>query len=751
MSYICSLIHLALFLSLSYNTIGEYHLDTNQKPQTYIISIQNNLKPSTFSNVEEWYKSIVRKTNSNPDDSLLHVYKTVFHGFSARLRPDQADSVKAQPEVTHIFLDEIYQLHTTRTPHFLGLDTYHRPMGLLKDSDLGSNVVVGVIDTGIWPENPSFSDEELGPVPSHFRGECKGGENFPPHLCNKKIVGVRYFSSALTNNESKSARDDYGHGTHTASTIAGRTKPENVSFFGYANGQITGLAPKARLAIYKVCWKFGCIGADVLAALDKSVEDGVDIISISLGGPTRRYTMDPIAIGAFGALQRGVFVSASAGNSGHSEGSLSNSAPWITTIGASTIDRTFPADVILDNDIVLTGSSLYTGDPLPENKTFPLTHFSSNMSKQLCLQDSLDEKEVKGKIVICSPGMSDRVQKGVVVKKASGVGVIIAMNDPSISNNDTLKSDPFMIPGLTIPFAATTKLMDYIGKQQVKKATLVFRGTQIGRVSAPVVAAFSSRGPNTLSIYVLKPDMIAPGVDILAAWPNNISPTKLSEDPRRSDYNVLSGTSMSCPHVSGIAALLKGAHPDWTPATIRSALMTTAYNGYHETTPRQNPKQLTFWDTGAGHVDPTKANDPGLVYDLSEDDYIDFLCASKYNDKEIKMIVKRPVSCDKKNVQLWDLNYPAIIVTSDLEDKMIFRSLTSVDSVTSNYTAKIVSPKGTNVIVSPLELKFRSKGEKLSYSVKVSALDEGSLQSGGLGSLTWTDGKRNVTIPLMVA
>ncbi|CAO2815439.1 unnamed protein product [Amaranthus hypochondriacus] len=752
MPHLSSIILVALFISISHMTLGDIFLENHQEPtQTYIVQVKNNLKPNDFSNVEDWYKFILNKTiSNNPNTSLIYVYKMVFHGFSTRLTQDQANVLKTRNEVNKIFLDKIYQLHTTRSPHFLGLDTYHIPMGLLKESDLGSNIVVGVLDSGIWPESLSFSDDGLGPIPAHFKGECVGGEDFPPTLCNKKIVGVRYFRSVgISNNEAKSARDTNGHGTHTSSTIAGRIRG-NVSFFGYAKGEAKGIAPKARLAIYRVCWYNGCFESDVLAALDKAVEDGVDIISMSLGGISRRYSEDPISIGTFGAFQNGVFVSASAGNSGPSPNSLSNTAPWITTVGASTIDRTFPADILLDNGQILTGTSLYTStnnDPLPKNKTFPLIYFSSDFGKRLCLPDSLQQKEVNGKIVICDPHMYTGPEKGWAVMKAGGKGIIIAMNDPSINDTDTVKSDPFMIPGVTIPLIAATKLVDFVSKGEVK-GTILFRGTRIGGELAPMVASFSSRGPNRESIYVLKPDVIAPGVDILAAWPSTIPPSRIYEDPTRSEFNFNTGTSMACPHVSGVSALLKAAHPDWTPAMIRSALMTTAYKGYHEET-MQISSPPTIWDTGAGHIDPEKANNPGLVYDINEDDYIEFLCASGYNESEILTIVRRSIHCEKKDVKPWDLNYPAIIVTSDMKGKLIVRTLTNVDeSKECEYTVLVGQPLGGKLIVSPLKLKFKTKGDKQSFSVQV--WGKKNEESQAIGTITWTDGMHNVTIPVMV-
>lgn len=766
-----------LFFSLAFSPSKFTHptnaqnLDVhNHGKETFIVRINNELKPANFSDVDEWYKSILTSLSIRPNgDSypVIYVYKTVFHGFSARLTLEQADALKAHPSVVGVFPDQTYELHTTRTPHFLGLNSYHHPAGLLKESDMGSDVVIGIIDTGIWPESPSFRDDGLGPIPAHFKGACEGGKDFPSSLCNKKLVGVRYFLDGMSSDsvcpaQLESARDVIGHGTHTASTAAGRALVGNSSFFGYAQGQATGIAPKARLAVYKVCQPtIGCRGSNVLAGIDKAVEDGVDVISTSLGGPTGRYAGDPIAIGSYGAVQKGVFFSASAGNRGPQTQTVSNIAPWLTTVGASTIDRTFPADLILGNGDVLTGTSLYTGKPLDETKYFPIVQINDTSYGKLCMGSGLPSETVKGKIVICLRGMESPPSKGVNVKNAGGVGIVVT-ND--LQYGEALFSDAYFgIPGLTITNSAREKLLNYIKTSgHDAKARMVFHGTKVPSGQAPSVAGFSSRGPNLESIYVLKPDVIAPGVDILASWPDAIPPARIPQDPRRSGFNILSGTSMSCPHVAGIAALLKGAHPDWTPAMIRSAMMTTTYNTCRNGKPilaQENNLPASVWLRGAGHVDPEKANDPGLVYDLTEDDYIDFLCASNYTKSEIMMIAKKEVSCEKRATKKeWDLNYPAIVVAPKRQverpsnvNVTVTRTLTNVGSGSSSYRVELVSPKGAKVRVNPSELSFKVKGEKKSFEVQVLAEKEkGNVMDAEEGSLTWTDGKHRVTIPLIV-
>lgn len=759
-----------------------------QTTQTFIVRVQNDLKPSVFSSVEDWYSATLRTLTSYPLNSLestnikrgkqtdfLHVYKTVFHGFSARLTAAQARELSKRPEVLGVLPDRVLQIQTTRTPSFLGL-TGNNPTGLITKSDSGSNLIIGLLDTGITPDRRSFHDVGLGPVPTRWKGECIGGEKFTNTSCNKKIIGARYFSAGYeasvgTRNSTDvlSPRDSNGHGTHTASTAAGR-EVTNASLFGLATGVAVGIAPKARIAVYKICWKNGCLDSDILAGFDKAVEDGVDIISLSVGsdGGSIPYNFDPIAIGSFGAMERGVFVSASAGNSGPAEMLVANVAPWITTVGASTIDRKFPVDLILANGTVITGSSSYNGKPLDGKTYYPLIYAADavkhNSSESfpfpsLCMPGSLDEKLVRGKIVVCDRGEVSRVAKGIAVREAGGVGVVVAGVPP---DGEGLMAEPHVIPGLLVTESGGNKVRDYISASKKPMATIVSHGTRLGVKPAPVVASFSSRGPNAESSYVLKPDMIAPGVDILAAWPDTVSPSQLAEDTRRSEFNILSGTSMSCPHVSGLAALLKAAHPDWSPAMIKSALMTTAYTVDNSGKPLLDEKDysvLSVWGTGAGHVDPEKAADPGLVYDLTVSDYLDFLCSSNYSVGDIERLTHiRPVSCNGTKSTPWELNYPAISVAVDMSPQLAkfevaaTRTATHVsDGGASSYTVTVVPPRGVKVIVDPPKMEFIKKGEKKSYVVRISGANEppGKVSTES-GKLTWTDGKHEVTSPIVV-
>ncbi|EOX97702.1 Subtilisin-like serine protease 2 [Theobroma cacao] len=733
-----------------------------QTVKTFIFRVDSESKPSIFPTHYHWYTSEFAEPTR-----ILHVYDTVFHGFSAVVTETHAASLSNHPSVLAVFEDRRRELHTTRSPQFLGLRNQH---GLWSDSDYGSDVIIGVFDTGIWPERRSFSDTNLGPIPARWKGVCQTGAKFVAKNCNRKLIGARFFSKgheaaaglggpiAGINEtiEFMSPRDADGHGTHTASTAAGRHS-FRASMEGYAAGIAKGVAPKARLAVYKVCWKnSGCFDSDILAAFDGAVNDGVDVISISIGGGdgiSSPYYLDPIAIGAYGAVSRGVFVSSSAGNDGPNLMSVTNLAPWLVTVGAGTIDRNFPADVILGDARRLNGVSLYSGEQL-KGKMYPLVYpgKSGVLSASLCMENSLDPSVVKGKIVICDRGSSPRVAKGLVVQKAGGVGMILANG---VSNGEGLVGDAHILPACALGSDEGDAVKSYVSSSANPTATIDFKGTVIGIKPAPVVASFTGRGPNGLNPEILKPDLIAPGVNILAAWTDAVGPTGLDSDQRKTEFNILSGTSMACPHVSGAAALLKSAHPDWSPAAIRSAMMTTASITDNKNQPmidEATGKQSTPYDFGAGHLNLDRAMDPGLIYDITNNDYENFLCAIGYNPKLVQVVTRSPAVCPMKKPLPENLNYPSIAALFSTTSrgptsKTFIRTVTNVGQANAVYVAKIEAPKGVRVTVKPVELVFTPAVKKRSFFVTITADSKHLVvdDSGAVfGSLSWTDGNKHV-------
>lgn len=296
--------------------------------------------------------------------SHVYSYRHGFKGFAAKLTEKQASEISKMPGVVSVFPNTKRNLHTTHSWDFMGLsedETMEIPGFSTKNQ---VNVIIGFIDTGIWPESPSFSDTNMPPVPAGWKGQCQSGEAFNASICNRKIIGARYYMSGYAAEEDdgktmfKSARDSTGHGSHTASTAAGRYVAD-MNYKGLASGGARGGAPMARIAVYKTCWSSGCYDVDLLAAFDDAIRDGVHVISLSLGpdAPQGDYFSDAISVGSFHAVSRGILVVASVGNEGTS-GSATNLAPWMITVAASSTDRDFTSDILLGNRVQLMGDSL---------------------------------------------------------------------------------------------------------------------------------------------------------------------------------------------------------------------------------------------------------------------------------------------------------------------------------------------------------------------------------------------------------
>ncbi|KAJ8755963.1 hypothetical protein K2173_024508 [Erythroxylum novogranatense] len=757
------LICLVLFFLISSSSSSS---SSSDGLETFIIHVSRSRKPSLFSTHHDWYTSIIQSLPPSPHPTkLLYTYQRSIAGFSARLTEAQATRLRELPGILSVVPDQIRQLHTTHTPTFLGLSDNS---GLWQNARYGDGVIVGVLDTGIWPGHPSFSDNGLSDVPKTWKGVCETGQDFPASACNKKLIGARAFYRGYESfrgkeieeldGESKSPRDTEGHGTHTASTATGSVV-KNASLFQYAPGEARGMAPMARVAAYKICWSLGCFDSDILAAMDEAIADGVHVISLSVGanGYAPPYDQDSIAIGAFGAVQHGILVSCSAGNSGPDPYTAVNIAPWIVTVGASTIDREFPADVLLGNGITFGGVSLYSGDPLPDIK-LPLV-YGGDCGSRYCYAGLLQPSKVQGKIVVCDRGGNARVAKGRAVKLAGGLGMILTNTEDS---GEELIADSHLLPATMVGEKAANKIKEYIKLDQFPTATIAFRGTVIGSSPpAPKVAAFSSRGPNHLTQEILKPDVIAPGVNILAGWTGSIGPTDLDIDPRRVQFNIISGTSMSCPHVSGIAALLRNAYPSWSPAAIKSALVTTAYdldNSGQAIKDLASAQESTPFIRGAGHVNPNRALDPGLVYDIQSTDYVTFLCSIGYDSKRISVFLKGATSldvCDGKVGSPGNLNYPSFSVVFENNNVVVSYSRV-VKNVGSDpvaiYEVTVNAPANVDINVSPSKLAFSAENQTLSYDITFSSLSLGwsRSRSQAFGWIEWSDGIHKVRSPIAV-
>ncbi|WCJ17722.1 Subtilisin-like protease [Euphorbia peplus] len=744
--------------------------------RAYIVHMDKSLMPDSFSSHHDWYTLTLSSLSSFPPVHL-YTYKHVMDGFSVVLSQAQLDKLEELPSHVATFPESFGYRHTTHTPKFLGLN---RNSGLWPASKFGDDVIIGVVDTGIWPESESFNDKNMPPVPQRWRGTCETGVEFNTSHCNKKLIGARTCSQGMkqyrinisATDDYDSPRDNFGHGSHTSS-IAGGNWVRNVDYFGYARGTARGVAPSARVAMYKVLFNsenddddydyYDAAATDVLAGMDQAIEDGVDIMSLSLAFDETPFFENPIARGAFAAMKKGIFVVCSAGNSGPDRYTIDNGAPWITTVGAGTIDRQLGAQVTLGDGLIsVTGQSMY-----PENlfvSRIPIYFGHGNRSKELCEWGSLDPKHVSGKFIFCDhDNQSTPFQQSdfyrEVADLAGAVGAIFSGYDGELKSTYDF-SQPLVLANMK----DGDSIKNYILNTPNATVSVEFGKTILGTKPAPKVANFSSRGPSARSPWILKPDILAPGYHILAAWAPNQGFVPIREnDYLLTDYNIISGTSMSCPHVAGIAALLKATHRDWSPAAIRSAMMTTAYvrdNADGIITDMSNGVAGTPLDFGAGHVNPNKAMDPGLVYDIEVDDYINYLCAMNYTSQQIQILIgSSNYTCSKASL---DLNYPSFMVIlnkTNTANLTFRRTLMSVVDTVSVYNAIVEVPAGMKAVVQPPVLSFSGKYSKVEFNLTVDINLEAdrmipqNVYFGNYGFLTWyeVNGTHMVRSPIVSA
>ncbi|EFH48780.1 predicted protein [Arabidopsis lyrata subsp. lyrata] len=697
-------------------------------------------------------------------NSMVHNFRHGFSGFAAKLTESQAKKIADLPEVVHVIPDKFYKPATTRTWDYLGLSATN-PKNLLSETIMGEQMIIGIIDTGVWPESEVFNDNGIGPVPSHWKGGCESGEDFNSSHCNKKLIGAKYFINGfLAENESFnftesldfiSPRGYNGHGTHVA-TIAGGSYVPNISYKGLAGGTVRGGAPRARIAVYKTCLYLddlditSCSSADILKAMDEAIHDGVDVLSLSLGfEPLYPETdvRDGIATGAFHAVLKGITVVCAAGNAGPAAQTVTNLAPWIITVAATTLDRSFVTPMTLGNNKVILGQAIYTGPEVaftslvyPENPGNSNESFSGTCERLLINSN----RTMAGKVVLCfteSPYSISVSRAARYVKRAGGLGVIIAGQPGNV-----LRPCLDDFPCVSVDYELGTYILFYIRSNGSPVVKIQPSRTLIGQPVGTKVASFSSRGPNPISAAILKPDIAAPGVSILAATTTN---TTFNDR----GFIFLSGTSMATPTISGVVALLKALHPDWSPAAIRSAIVTTAWRTdpfgeqiFAEGSPR---KPADPFDYGGGLVNPEKATKPGLVYDLGLEDYVLYMCSIGYNESSISQLVGKGTVCSNPKPSVLDFNLPSITIPNLKEEVTLTRTLTNVGPLDSVYRVAVELPLGIQVTVTPETLVFNSTTKGVSFKVRVSTTHK--INTGYyFGSLTWSDSLHNVTIPLSV-
>jgi subtilisin family serine protease len=691
--------------------------------------------------------------------ALLSSYRYAANGFSAKLSPEQATALSAQAGVSMVVPDTIrkisnYDRHHDEDPDvtsaaFLGLTDRK---GVYASGINGEGVVVGMIDTGIWPEHPSLDPTGFGPAPATFVGTgCDFGNTAvnpldAPFECNNKLLAAKSYHAALTAADLVpgsylSARDDDGHGTHTSTTAAGNADV-SASILGSDFGTVTGIAPRARISTYKVCWNGeggGCSSADTAAAIDDAIADGVDVINYSIGGPTPAFSLDDLEF--LYANDAGVFVSRSAGNDGPAPYTIGTAAvaPWVTAVGASTTDSTFASTVTLGDGQAFTGASV-TGGVGPA----PIVDAAA-LGNPLCLNGVGFTTPVTGQIVLCLRGTNARVDKSREVFENGGVGMVVY----NAVDPQEVVTDNHFVPSVHISNPDGLAVKAYITANGAT-ATATLSSAASAPAQGSVMAAFSSRGPNGFSEDVITPDVTAPGVNILAGN----TPTPFISAPGQY-FQAISGTSMSAPHVAGVYALMKQAHPEWSPAEAKSALMTSARQ---DVVKEDGVTPADPFDMGAGHIAPGgkygKKNtpfNPGLVYDADALDYLGYTCETfpilpvivlGFADS-CDLLANAGVPTTAEN-----LNLASIGVGDVAGLATVTRTVTNVSNRKLNLDAAVEAPAGFKVKVSPRHLKLQP-GESKSFTVKFTRTTA-PYDTFSFGSLTWEGGGYEVRSPIAV-
>ncbi|XP_010541122.2 PREDICTED: subtilisin-like protease SBT2.6 [Tarenaya hassleriana] len=693
----------------------------------------------------------------------LYSYKHLINGFAAHITPEQAETLRRSPGVKSVDRDWKVRKLTTHTPEFLGLPTDVWPTGGGYDR-AGEDIVIGFVDSGIHPHHPSFASHHTAPYGplSSYKGKCEDDPNTKKSFCNGKIIGAQHFAEAAKaagafnpDIDYASPMDGDGHGSHTAAIAAGNNGIP-VRLHGYEFGKASGMAPRARIAVYKALYRlFGGFVADVVAAIDQAVHDGVDILSLSVGpnsppATTKTTFLNPFDATLLGAVKAGVFVAQAAGNGGPFPKTLVSYSPWITTVAAAIDDRRYKNHLTLGNGKMLPGIGLSPSTHPHRSYTMvaandvALDSSAAKFSPADCQRpEVLNKRLIEGNILLCGYSFNFVVGTASIKKVAEtakhlgAVGFVLVVEN--VSPGTKFDPVPSPIPGILITeVSKSTDLIDYYNVTTSRDWTgRVKTFKAIGSIgdglapilhkSAPEVALFSARGPNTKDFSfedadLLKPDILAPGCLIWAAWsPNGTDEANYVGE----GFAMISGTSMAAPHIAGIAALVKQKHPQWSPAAIKSALMTTSTTidrggrplqaqQYSETEVVRLIKATPF-DYGSGHVNPRAALDPGLIFDAGYEDYLGFLCTTPGIDAhEIRNYTNR--ACDYSMKHPSNFNSPSIAISHLVRTITVTRRVTNVAEEEETFTITARMQPSIAIEVSPPAMTLRA-GASRKFSV----------------------------------
>ena len=672
-------------------------------------------------------------------------FKRALNAFVAELTPAQAMKLSKDDRVLGIAKDE-QQSPDYSSTEFLGLPgpkgTWNSTYG--GTAQAGKGVVVGVIDSGIYPDQPFVSGDPVQPLSGTPQvgvpyktadgrtamlkadgttsyADCEVGPDFPAESCNDKILGAYKFSEDFERfvpvgerapHERISPLGVDSHGTHVATTVLGNNGVDQImNDLSYGEG--SGVAPEAKLISYKVCWEDkdpdtgGCYTSASVAAVEQAIANNVDVINYSISG-NNNSIVDPVALAFRSAAEAGIFVAASAGNSGPTPNTVAHSSPWVTTVAAQTFTNEMTGTVEFADGTKFRGASAATAPAGPAEVVLASEVAAAGATAdaaRLCLPGGLSA-EAAGKIVLCERGQNARVEKSEVVKDAGGIGMILVN-----VTEGSLDADLHSVPTV---HTNDTSVIAKVRDTDVKATIVPEDTTGLPQEPLPQVASFSSRGPsNAVNQEFLKPDVGAPGVAVLAG----VSP--LDPDYDGELFGLMSGTSMASPNVAGMGALLAGKHTDWSPMAIKSALMTTA-------DPVKNADGSDNQDnfaTGAGSANPKKAAAPGLVYESD---------ATQWDALLFGDIAGR------------DVNVPSVVIPDLVGSTQVKRTVTATQAGTWKFTSNV---PGFDIKASPSTVSL-AKGQSAEVTLTITRTDA-ALDTWAHGSMAWErPAAQSVTSPV---
>ena len=629
----------------------------------------------------------------------VYRWTTALNGYAVRMTAAQARDLAGDPAVATVEPDSVRRLAAAAPGGAASTADYPR-LG-------GAGVVIGLVDSGLWPDSPLFADVRgLGRSPRDFRGGCATGSGWSRDVCDDKIVGAQWFVDGFGADRVRSGArlsplDDDGHGTLMASIAAGNAGV-SVQVPGQRAGLYAGAAPQARLAVYKACWTApdprddGCSTADLVTAIDRAVADHVDVLSLSVDGPADGQAgVDTVERALLGAAEADVVVVAAAGNRG-TRAYAAHASPWVTSVGGTT--GATRRGAVVAPGLRLAGAMAARTAVRQARLVLGARVASAGATasqSRLCRPGSLDAALVAGRIVVCERGRIGRVDKSAAVMRADGVGMVLVN-----TSGGQATADFHSVPTVHLTKDDGQRLVRWVRAHPGRLVQLRPAGVQ--RTPERLVAWTSSgdpRGP------FVKPDVVATAVGVLGATP----PSHLGHR-----WDLGSGTSVAAARASGVAAALLSRH-DWSAAEVRSAIATTAGDVDGD------PSLLR---QGAGRTRARPADRPGLVFRLPDGAYRAWL------DGELDATA---------------LNTPSVLLRGT---GSVTRTVTNVGTRAMYFSSSATGFVRHQVSVTPAAMAL-APGESTTFTVRMAG--SAGPQPLDDGWVTWLGANGNrVRIPVVI-